>query len=194
MAMQPFAALGGIISSLMGSMYSMILIAGQYVGLWFTFRKMGLPGWKGIIPFYNYYVICEKVWDTKQFWRLVIYTCVGAGSAMFGGLFMGLGGIGTVFSAYYNQSASPAGIIFIVLGASLVIASLVMAILLLVLQFRIYVRLTQAFRLKRAWAWGLLFVPFVMFPLIGLHKNIFYYGPQQYYAPQQPYGPTNQPY
>ena len=29
MAMQPFAALGGIISSLMGSMYSMILIAGQ---------------------------------------------------------------------------------------------------------------------------------------------------------------------
>ena len=115
MAMQPFAALGGIISSLMGSMYSMILIAGQYVGLWFTFRKMGLPGWKGIIPFYNYYVICEKVWDTKKFWRLVIYTCVGAGSAMFGGLFMGLGGMGTALSAYYDHSASPAGIIFLVL-------------------------------------------------------------------------------
>ena len=107
---------------------------------------------------------------------------------------MGLGGMGTALSAYYDHSASPAGIIFLVLGGSLVIASLVMVILLIVLEFQIYLRLTQAFRLKRAWAWGLLFVPFVMFPLIGLHKNIFYYGPQQYYAPQQPYGPTNYPY
>lgn len=194
MAMQPFVVLGGIIGSIISSTFSIALLAASCIGLWFTFKKMGLPGWKGIIPFYNLYVICEKVWDVKQFWRLVIYACVGAGLAMFGGLFMGIGGMGTALTAYYTQAASPAGIIFLVLGASMLIAALVMEILLIVLEFQIYLRLTQVFRLKRAWAWGLLFVPFVMFPLIGLHKNIFYYGPQQYYAPQQPYGPTNQPY
>ena len=183
MSTQPFAALSGILGAVMSSFSSLALVAAQYIGLWFTFRKMGIPGWKGIIPFYNFYVICEKVWDTKKFWRRVIYTCVGTGCGFFSGLFIALGGMGTAMSAYYNQSASPAGIIFLVLGFSLFIAAMVMIILLIVLEFQMYLRLTQAFRLKRAWAWGLLFIPFVMFPLLGLHKGIFYYGPWQNYGP-----------
>ena len=33
----------------------------EIVGLWKMFEKAGLPGWVGIVPFYNYYKLCEKV-------------------------------------------------------------------------------------------------------------------------------------
>jgi hypothetical protein len=29
---------------------------------------MGEPGWKGIIPYYNTYVMCKHVWKTSIFW------------------------------------------------------------------------------------------------------------------------------
>lgn len=170
---QPFSAFSSAISSLMSTMYSMAAVAAAFVGMWFTFKKMGLPGWKGIIPFYNYYVLCEKLWDKKQFWRMVIYTAVAAGSAIFGSLFITLG---AVFAAGGNSQ--PVGIILLILGAASLIASLVMIILLIVLEFQIYLRLAQAFGLmKRSWVWGMLFIPYVIFPIIGFHKNIVYYGP-----------------
>jgi len=32
---------------------------------WFLFKKYGEPGWKAIIPCYNYIVEFEKVWDSR---------------------------------------------------------------------------------------------------------------------------------
>lgn len=40
-----------------GTIYT---LAGLF-GLWMIFKKMGEPGWKGIIPFYNFYVLGEKL-------------------------------------------------------------------------------------------------------------------------------------
>lgn len=37
------------------------------VFLWLAFEKMGEPGYKGIIPLYNTYVLFEKVWEEKYF-------------------------------------------------------------------------------------------------------------------------------
>ncbi|MBQ3331090.1 MAG: hypothetical protein IJG87_07915 [Ruminococcus sp.] len=168
----------------MSTMYSLAAVAAVYIGMWFTFKKMNLPGWKGIIPFYNYYVLFEKLWDIKMFWRMVIYTAVGAGSAIFGSLFITLG---AVFAAGGN--AQPVGIILLILGAASLIASLVLIILLIVLEFQLFVRMAAAFALKRAWAWGMLFIPYVIFPIIGFHKGIVYYGPVQ-----QTYNAQNQTY
>ena len=39
---------------------SMIAIL-QIIITWKVFTKMGLDGWKSLIPFYNTYVLCEKV-------------------------------------------------------------------------------------------------------------------------------------
>ena len=42
------------------------------VAFWKVFTKMGEPGWKCIIPFYNQYVLYKRTWSTKMFWSLVI--------------------------------------------------------------------------------------------------------------------------
>lgn len=161
---------------LMAFLMSNASIVLQLVGSWFTFKKMGMPGWKGLIPFYSTYCLFERLWDVKQFWRMIIYLCVYFGAVMFGFIFLAFGG---AFAAggrsYVGMGIS--GIVFIVLGVSMLIGAVVMLIMAIVLEFQLYKRLARAFVLKDAWAWGLLFVPFVMFPIIGFHKRICYYGP-----------------
>ena len=140
------------------------------------FNMLQMPGWKGLIPFYSTYCLFERLWDVKQFWRMIIYLCVYFGAVMFGFIFLAFGG---AFAAggrsYVGMGIS--GIVFIVLGVSMLIGAVVMLIMAIVLEFRLYQRLARSFCLKDAWAWGLLFVPFVMFPIIGFHKRICYYGP-----------------
>lgn len=41
------------------------------VGRWLVFKKMGLPGWKGIIPFYSESVLFRKLWTIKLFWAYI---------------------------------------------------------------------------------------------------------------------------
>lgn len=38
-----------------------ILLVVQIVAMWKVFEKMGIEGWKAIIPVYNYWVLCEAV-------------------------------------------------------------------------------------------------------------------------------------
>ena len=147
----------------------------QLVGSWFTFKKMGMPGWKGLIPFYSTYCLFERLWDVKQFWRVIIYLGVYVGATMFGFIFLTFGGVFAAGGGYGGMTVG--GIVFIVLGASMLIGAVVMLIMAIVLEFRLYQRMARAFALKNAWAWGLLFVPFVMLPIIGFHKRIVYYGP-----------------
>ncbi len=49
---------GLIIALIMGVIY-LCLIVLIFAGLWKTFVKMGKPGWAGIIPFYNVYLMVE---------------------------------------------------------------------------------------------------------------------------------------
>ena len=135
---------------------------------------MGLPGWKGIIPYYGDYVLFDKLWNTKKFWQMIIYSAVFAGTLIFGYIFLV---IGIVFAASGSDSSVAVSIVFIVLGAASLIASIVMVVLAIVITFQLYKKLAQAFGLKDAWAWGLLFLPYVFLPIIGFHKNITYYGP-----------------
>ena len=61
-----------IIFWIMMILASYAMLAMELVGLWKTFRKMGHPGWKGIIPFYGTYVLFRDLWKTKYFWLIVI--------------------------------------------------------------------------------------------------------------------------
>ena len=151
-------------------------VALELVGLWFTFRKMGLPGWKGIIPYYGTYVLFQKLWDVKRFWRMIIYLGVYAGTFIFGYLLTVFGGVFTATGSDY-RAMSLSGVIFLILGISALIASIVFLVLSLVIQFQLYKRLAYAFGLNDAWAWGLLFLSFIFLPIIGFNKRISYYGP-----------------
>ena len=51
----------------LGFRYSMFL------GRWQLFRKMGIEGWKSMIPFYNTYCLMYKLYGRKtEFWLLLI--------------------------------------------------------------------------------------------------------------------------
>lgn len=43
-------------------MLNTLIIIALLVASWITFEKMGLHGWQGIIPFYNYYVLCDMLY------------------------------------------------------------------------------------------------------------------------------------
>ena len=59
-----FTALIGIIS--------IALSIFMFVSMWKLFKKLGKPGWAGIIPIYNMYVLCCEV-GQKPIWYLLLF-------------------------------------------------------------------------------------------------------------------------
>ena len=172
-----FASIFWIIFALMASLSSYVLVAAELVGNWFTFKKMHMPGWKGIIPFYNLYVLFEKLWEVKEFRRVMIYLGVYLGAFIIGDILAVVGGIMAAGIGY--GAAYAASVIMTVLGILMILGSLVFVVLAIVKEYQLYKRMAFAFGLKSAWAWGLLFLPYVFLPIIGFNKKIIYYGPMR---------------
>ena len=58
--------------NMLSMLVSMGLTALLFISRWFLFKKMGMPGWKGIIPFYSDYVLFRTLWSVKAFWAYII--------------------------------------------------------------------------------------------------------------------------
>ena len=43
-------------------MLNTLIVIASLVSSWLIFEKMGRQGWKGIIPFYNFYVLCDVLY------------------------------------------------------------------------------------------------------------------------------------
>lgn len=57
------------------TVFVLLLWVVQIVALWRIFEKMGIDGWKSIIPVYNYWVLCEAV-GKPGWWALTIFLAV----------------------------------------------------------------------------------------------------------------------
>ena len=44
------------------------------IGMYRIFQKMGMPGWKGLIPLYNTFHLYSLLWDRKFFWLELVST------------------------------------------------------------------------------------------------------------------------
>ena len=54
-------------------MLNTLFVIVSLVSSWIIFEKMGRQGWEGIIPFYNYYVLCEVLYGNGwKFLRMLI--------------------------------------------------------------------------------------------------------------------------
>lgn len=54
-------------------MFSTIWYLAGVAGMWKMFEKAGEDGWKAIIPFYNQYILCDKVMKNPWYWlRLMV--------------------------------------------------------------------------------------------------------------------------
>ena len=62
-------ALGSIITGVVSTMLfvSILMLILDIIANWKLFSKMGVPGWKCLIPFYRDYVLWGKVWKSKNY-------------------------------------------------------------------------------------------------------------------------------
>ena len=65
---------GGL--ALVSSLIQVVIILLNIIGLFKIYQKMGKPGWKGIIPFYNMYGLYDELWDKKYFWVYLLAQAV----------------------------------------------------------------------------------------------------------------------
>lgn len=47
-------------------------IACTFIGMYKAFEKMGVEGWKGIVPIYNYWVMAETVYGKDKAWKALL--------------------------------------------------------------------------------------------------------------------------
>lgn len=59
------------IASMLG-LGGILVVVLSVTALWRLFAKAGRPGWAGLIPLYNLYVLFDIVWETKCFWYQLI--------------------------------------------------------------------------------------------------------------------------
>ena len=61
------------------SMETLLWIA-SVVGMWKMFEKAGQDGWPALIPFYNYYKLCEITMGNPWYWLRLFVFVVPVGS------------------------------------------------------------------------------------------------------------------
>ena len=70
-----FAVIEFIYSYLWLIQLVLLVLLGMYmIGNWLIFQKLGEPGWKGIVPLYNLYILFEKLYGNGMY-ALVYLAC-----------------------------------------------------------------------------------------------------------------------
>lgn len=148
----------------------------QLVGMWFTFKKMGLPGWKGIIPYYNIYMLFDTVWEKSRFTKFLALTiAIFAAAVVYYVLFI----ISIVLGVIGAQTGmgADAGIItvvsFVIFSVVVCVAEITLAVLLIILEYQLFSRLAKSFGKGTGFAVGLLFLSPVFFMILGFDKSFF---------------------
>ena len=129
--------LGGLMAASVLLNVGILLL--NLIGLYRVCQKMGEPGWKGLIPIYNMYVLYERLWQRLYFWVYLAATIV------------------MYASSFFATQASPV----------LRFASKALTIVLLVVKVGLYMNLAQAFGKGRLFAILTLFFEPICFAVLG---------------------------
>lgn len=63
----------GVIIPLISSVFSIACSIAMIVGMCKVFTKMGEPWWKAIIPFYNMWILVEKITSNNIMWFIFLF-------------------------------------------------------------------------------------------------------------------------
>ena len=137
-----------------------VILAIAIISLWRIYEKMGEPGWKGIIPFYNIWVMVEKL-KKPRFWFWIQVVC----SALIIGISVITAGILVIAMQAQEDIAG----IIAVIG----LFTLVVAVVALVYQIRIYYALAKSFGYGIGFTVGLVLLPIVFFPILAFGDSVF---------------------
>ena len=180
--LQPTDEIIPMIDCLLIIFLSLAAAALVYVSRWHIFKKMGMPGWKGIIPYYGDYMLFKTVWTTKAFWAMII----GAGVY----LVLYLSSIFiipvTVALAARNASSSTAFLPMVVWGIVQAVLMLAFLVFVLVIQVRLHLRLAKGFGKGAGFGVGMAFLSAIFYPILA-------FGKAQYIGPKPSQNNTNRP-
>lgn len=153
---------GILIINLISSLISLATTALVYVSRWFIFKKLGLQGWEGIVPYYSDYKLYKTVWKTKPFWALVIssgvYIITITASLL---LFFVIYIVNPYESAAYFLAFA---VVFLLLTISLVTIAIVISI-------KMNLRLARAFGKGTGFALGLAFLSVIFYPILAFGNS-----------------------
>lgn len=124
----------------------LILAIIETIGKWQVYKKIGMPPWKCLIPYYNNYVEYSTVWAKEIFF-----------------LWFGLTIAELVLPGMYDD-----------IGLLLRLIVIVVTVSRMVVTFLFCKKMAKAFDKGLGYAIGLFLVPFIFYPIIGFSKNIHY--------------------
>lgn len=136
----------------------MIITILTIVALWKLFSKAGEAGWKCLIPVYNIYTLYQ-IARNNGFVKMIILTIVE--------------GVCFAAGAGLVLAGAMGSLIVLVLGVLAYIIGIVACILLLIVQYKMYADLAQAFGHERGFAWGLLLLTPIFIWIIGLGSDTY---------------------
>lgn len=130
-------AIGGILVVIcfMAVIISIACLVLEYVGYWKIFKKLGMEGWKSLIPFYNNYCIANAL-DGQEL--AIVYTAFPAATAL--------------CSMIAPQIAIAGSL------GTFIVGIVVMN------------KLRKRFDKGVGYTWGLVLVPFIFLPILGIGK------------------------
>lgn len=146
-------------------MISLAIAVFTIVCYWMIYEKLGIAGWKCLIPFYNRYVLIKRIYCASAFVVYLIAEIV----LIIGSSWMGytaiFGTLGTITGFEFLGSINVANILIPII---LIAAS---AIVILVMEILINVKLSGAFGMGGAYAVGLIFLPTIFLAILALDSR-----------------------
>lgn len=126
------------------------------IGQWKVFEKAGKPGWAAIVPFYNSYVI----YQIGGFPPLLMLLNIGVS------VFGIMSSFFSSFAEYYQEFI----VISLMISGILSLASLALT----VVEVLTSINIAKRFGKSELYGFGLAFLPFVFYMMLGLDKNAVY--------------------
>lgn len=155
-----------VVSYIVSILVSLGVAALMMVSCWHIFKKLGMPGWKGIIPYYSDYMLFKTLWKTKPFWVLVI----SSGAYLFVTLLMSIALFFVMLANMSSESLKAVEAFLIVFAVVIGVLTIALMVIAIVLTFMLHLRLAKAFGKGTGYAFGLTFISVVFYPILAFGK------------------------
>ena len=130
-------------------MTAVFVLALTLIGKYFIFEKMGMPGWKSLIPIYSDYLLFRELIGSGYFWGYIA-------SALLAGSCSALVTIGLVSG---------------VMEFLFVIAAVASCTVTIAIQIKLAHSLSKSFGHGIGYTFGLIFIEPIMLMILGLGNN-----------------------
>lgn len=147
---------------------SIAAIVLTFIASWKVHEKAGLPGWSGIIPYYNYYARAARVGMVDTFWKCLKILALTIGVSIVGTVVVAIVSAISLIGAEAAESVMTIGILLsTLLNLAVAISSWALMIWAIVQLVKIDIKFISYFGKGTGFAIGMLLVPYVFYPMLA---------------------------